>query len=169
MSMKELNGHWKKLVSDPKYLGEADLVGQPEIVATIASVTMEPVRTGTGNKTEDKTVLNFAEDIKPLVLNVTNAKTIQKLSGTPMVEQWAGTRIQIYYDPRIMFGRDQVGGVRVRPFAPKCPKCQVCNKDIRPFGNYKTAEMLAEYTKNKYGKEMCSDCATKKAKKGENA
>lgn len=29
MSLKELSGHWKKLVSDPKFLGAADLEGGP--------------------------------------------------------------------------------------------------------------------------------------------
>lgn len=31
----EVSGHWKKLVSDPKYLGAADLEGMPEIAGTI--------------------------------------------------------------------------------------------------------------------------------------
>lgn len=160
----ELTGHWKKLVSDPKFLGEADLAGQPEIVATISSTTLEKVRNGSG--TSEKTVVNFVENVKPLVLNVTNSKTIAKLAGTPMVEQWVGTRIQLYYDPRVKFAGDMVGGVRVRPFAPTIPKCESCAGEIKAFGQ-KSASDMANYTRKKYGKALCADCATKIAKGAE--
>lgn len=169
----EVHGHWKKLVSDPKYLGAADLEGMPEIAATIAGAAKEMVQNAS-HKVE-KTVLHFQENIKPLVLNATNSKTISKLAGTPMVEGWKGTRIQIYYDPKVKFAGDMVGGVRVRPYPPregigtitsKPVPCENCGTNIKPFGKMST-EQVAAHTKEKYGKALCADCAMEAAKQQE--
>lgn len=171
----EVSGHWKKLVSDPKYLSEADFMKMPEFAATISATTNEKVQNASGKS--DKTVVHFAENIKPMVLNVTNSKSIAKVAKTPLVEKWKGVRIQLYFDPKVKFAGDVVGGVRVRPFAPtssagkvegKQIPCEVCGENIKPFAN-KTTEGMAAYTKEKYGKEMCADCATKAAKADEEA
>lgn len=167
---KEVTGHWKKLVSDPKFLGEADFEKGQEIAATISMTTSDEVTSERGK--EQKTVLNFAENIKPLILNATNSKTIVKLTGQKEVQNWKGARVQIYYDPTIKFGREIVGGVRIRPFAPKAApkptgdpiKCEMCQSDIKPFGKMNT-EQMAEYTAKTYGKKMCADCATQVATK----
>ena len=162
--MNEMSGHWKKLVSDPKFLGEADLIGQPEIIATISRVTKDMVQNGSG-KTE-KTVVYFCENIKPMVLNVTNSKRIAKLAGSPLVEKWEGVVIQIYFDPSVKFAGDTVGGVRVRTFAPSMSKCEVCKRAIKAYGKRSVNDM-ATYTKAKYGKAMCAECATKEAHGGD--
>lgn len=167
---KNLQGHWKKFVADPKFLGAADLEGMEEIAATIHGVSIELVQNGSGKV--EKTVLHFMENVKPMVLNSTNAKTIAKLAGTPMVERWDGVRIQIYYDPKVKFAGACVGGVRVRPYPPRAGiiaadskpiTCEECGNNIKPFGKKSTAE-LAVYTKEKYGKALCGDCATMMAK-----
>lgn len=162
--MNEMSGHWKKLVSDPKFLGEADLIGQPEIIATISKVTKDMVQNGSGKS--EKTVVYFHEDIKPMVLNVTNSKRIAKLAGSPLVEKWTGVRIQIYFDPSVKFAGDTVGGVRVRTFAPAVPRCEVCKGEIKAHGKRSINDM-ATYTKGKYGKAMCAECATKVAHGGD--
>lgn len=165
----EVSGHWKKLVSDPKYLSEADFMAMPEFAVTISATTNEKVQNASGKA--DKTVLHFVENVKPMVLNVINSKAISKVAKTPLVEKWKGVRIQIYFDPKVKFAGDVVGGVRVRPFSPtssagtvdgKPVPCQKCGSNIKPFGKKSTEEMVA-YTKEKYGKAMCSDCATKAA------
>ena len=165
---REVSGHWKKLISDPKFLGESDFESGQEITATITKSTQEEVNND-GRKS-DKIALSFAENIKPMVLNATNSKTIVKLTGKKKVEEWKGTQIQIYYDPSVRFGKEIVGGVRVRPFPPKqkpeekevAIQCEGCGENIKPFGKRNTGQM-ASYTKEKYGKAMCSDCATKVA------
>jgi hypothetical protein len=164
MYMNEMSGHWKKLVSDPKFLGEADLIGQPEIVATISIVTKDMVQNGSGKS--EKTVVYFVENVKPMVLNVTNSKRIAKLAGSPLVEKWTGTRVQIYFDPSVKFAGDTVGGVRVRTFAPTIPRCEVCKAEIKAHGKRSITDM-AIYTKGKYGKAMCAECATKAAQGGD--
>ena len=49
------------------------------------------------------------------------------------------------------------------------PTCEVCGNPIqdgkRTNGEVWKAEDIAEYTKRKYGKSMCSDCAKKESKK----
>lgn len=166
----EVSGHWKKLVSDPKYLSEADFVEMSEFAATISATTNEKVQNASSKV--DKTVVHFDENVKPMVLNVTNSKAITKVAKTPLVEKWKGVRIQLYFDPKVKFAGDTVGGVRVRPFAPtsnigtiggKQIPCEKCGNNIKPFAN-KTTEQLASYTKSKYGLSLCSDCAAEIAK-----
>lgn len=43
------------------------------------------------------------------------------------------------------------------------PSCEDCGLVIEGFGKM-NAEEMANYTKNKYGKALCSECATKAAK-----
>ncbi len=164
----EVSGHWKKLVSDPKYLGAADLEGMKEIAGTIAGMTKEMVQNTSGRV--EKTVLHFEENMKPLVLNATNSKIITKLAGTPMVEGWKGIKIQLYFDPKVKFAGDMVGGVRVRPYPPRAGietvtskpiPCENCGANIKPFGKMST-EQVAAHTKSRYGQALCADCATKR-------
>ena len=164
----EVSGHWKKLVSDPKYLGAADLEGMPEIAGTISGTAKEMVQNASGRV--EKTVLHFEENMKPLVLNATNSKIITKLAGTPMVEGWKGIKIQLYFDPKVKFAGDMVGGVRVRPYPPRAGigrvtskpvPCENCGANIKPFGKMST-EQVATHTKNRYGQALCADCATKR-------
>lgn len=166
---REVSGHWKKLVSDPKYLGEADFKDGQEIAVTISSIT-EDVVTSTEGKS-NKIVVHFKENCKPLVLNVTNSKAIVKVTKKKEVQDWKGHRILLYIDPKVKAFGEIVSAVRVRPYSPPASaskpmgdpiKCELCQADIKPFGKM-TVEQVAAHTKNKYGKALCSDCATKAA------
>lgn len=153
--------HWKKL-TNPDYLGAYALDQGKDIVLTIGYVREEKV-TGADGKKDDCVVCHFSErDVKPMILNTTNMKTITKLFGTPYIEEWAGKRIQIGVERVKAFG-DVVDALRVRRFIPAenkpAPKCQSCGGDIQPRGN-NSAEFLAEYTAKKYGKPLCAKCAT---------
>lgn len=174
MALKELTGHWKKLVSDPKYLSDADFGPGEEKVATIDYTARDMVQNAEGKA--EKVVLHFKENIKPLVLNVTNSKAIAKVTGKQEVQDWKGQRILLYVDPRVKAFGDIVRAVRVRPYAPRASQlppaeatipCSKCGNNIKPFGKMTTAAM-AEYTKKQYGQALCSDCATAAAeeKKG---
>ena len=94
-------------------------------------------------------------------------KTMQKLFGTPYIEEWSGHKMQIFVDPKVKFGREVTGGLRIRNKVPNAtqeqlPKCDECGNDIKPVGNM-TGAQVAAYTKDKYGMALCSTCATKKA------
>ena len=108
--------------------------------------------------------MHFTEGVKPLVLNATNSKTITKLLKTPYIEQWTGRKIQLYVEYGIKAFGDIVDAIRVRPFLPveKELLCADCGNKIEGFGNTK-AEVVAKHTLSKYGRMLCSECATKAA------
>lgn len=107
--------HYRKVFDSP-YLSSADVVGQVHL--TIARVTQEVDKT---KKSKDvfNTVyfqereIRQGEKLKPMILNATNSKMLAKITGTPFIEEWGGTRITVYVDPNVKFGRDTVEGLRV--------------------------------------------------------
>ena len=150
--------HWKKL-TNPDYLGAYALEDGKDVVLTINHVREEVV-TGTGGKKDNCVVCHFAENVKPMILNATNMKTITSLLGTPYIEDWLGKKIQIGVE-KVKYAGDLVDALRVRKFLPavKAFKCESCGKNIMARGNMDAAGM-AKYTKQKYGKALCADCAT---------
>jgi hypothetical protein len=58
-------------------------------------------------------VVHFQEKQKPMILNRTNAKTISKVYGTPLIEDWAGKKIRIYAELVDAFG-EQVEALRIK-------------------------------------------------------
>jgi hypothetical protein len=159
--------HWKKL-QNPDYLGAYALEPGKDLTATIQSVGEEPVA-GTDGKKENCTVVHFVErDIKPMILNVTNAKTISKIYKTPYIEDWHGCKIQLFVAQVKAFG-DVVDALRIRPYKPDVkvlekPVCADCGAEIKRFGKY-DAKYIAERNQQKYGKPLCAECAQKRADK----
>ncbi len=151
--------HWKKL-TNPDYLGAYALQPGEELVLTIKSVSNEVV-TGTDGKKETCSVMRFEENVKPMVLNATNSKTITKLFKTPYIEEWVGKQIQIYAEKVKAFG-EVVDALRIRSFIPVKKEliCEECGQAIQGYGKT-TAETVAKHTLANYGKMLCSVCATK--------
>lgn len=158
--------HWKKVVSDPNYIGEADFQEGEEKIVTIAKVAAkETIMTAEGKS--QKAVVHFAEaGIKPMILNVAKSKSIAKVAGSPYFEDWIGVKIQLYIDNRVKAFGEIVSAVRVRDKKPnvsaKVIHCAECGNPITPLGKM-DAEQLAEYTASKYGKPLCAKCAQKAA------
>jgi ribosomal protein L34E len=164
--------HWKKL-SNPDYIGAYALEPDKDMILTIRNIKNEVVK-GPDGKKEECTVAHFKENVKPMIINATNAKTIEKIYGTPFVEDWLGRKIQIFSDRVKAFG-DYVDALRIRPFIPEqteiSTKCADCGKDIQSFDTGKgvmSPEQMAQYTYRKYGKSICAECA-QKAKEAEEA
>lgn len=154
--------HWKKLIN-PDYLGAYSLDPGKDMVLTIKQVRKEMI-TGADGKKEECIVCYWVEDQKPMILNVTNCKMIAKLFKTPYIERWAGHRIQIGAEVVSAFG-EKVEALRVRKVLPEEAKiaCEECGQFIQPAFNM-SATQLAAYTRKKYGKALCAECA--QAKKG---
>lgn len=152
--------HWKKLIN-PDYLGAYSLDPGKDMILTIKSVKKEMI-TGTGGKQEECTVCHWAENQKPMILNVTNCKTISKMLKTPYIENWAGHRVQIYATTTRM-GGETVECLRIRPEEPEDVRiaCEECGQFITPAFSMSVTQ-LAAYTKKKYGKQLCADCAKEK-------
>ena len=162
--------HWKKAVSDPTYLGEADFQEGEEKVVTIAKVVeKETVQTAEGKN--EMAVVHFAEDVKPMILNVARSKNIEKVVGSPYFEDWPGHSIQLYIEHNIRAFGELVNAVRVRPRKPiarKVEKCADCGNDIQGASG-KSAEYIAKYTKQKFGACLCFACGTKRGAADGNA
>jgi hypothetical protein len=158
--------HWKKL-HNPDYFGAYCLQEGEEITVTIKSVGLEVVM-GTGGKKEECTVAHFSErDVKPLILNVINQKTIQKVYGTPYIEDWTNKKITLYHTNEKAFG-EMMEVVRVRP---KVPNVEKPNFDQKNEGWDKAVEALAKgnttinaiekhYTLSDETKEALTDAAS---------
>ena len=91
-----MNGHWKKQFNYD-YLGSYSLDGKKEVVVTIFGVGTAKV-TGQAGRKEDCFVVHFNEFDKPMILNRTNAKAIEKVAGSGLVEEWVGVGVKAFGD-----------------------------------------------------------------------
>lgn len=157
-----------RMGKNPNYLGSWDLdeLQNREVTLTIEKIVDEAVVAN--GKSENCTVCYWTnKTFKPMILNVTNKKTICKLYKTKETEKLKGKSVIIGIDRVKAFG-DIYDALRIRPRVPQAenavlPKCENCGKDIHSVGSM-TPEQTAKYTKNKYGKSLCSECATAIAK-----
>lgn len=160
---------------DIRQLYEKDFLGQwdctdQDLILTIKGVSQEEVTQPGTNKKSKKVCLSFKETDKKMVLNATNRDIIAKLVKTWDYTKWPGTKIQLYKDPKVRFGTEEVGGLRVRKQLPAALEqvfCDECGQEILPSNNMTPAQ-IAAYTKKRYGKALCPDCA-KKAKEAQDA
>lgn len=109
--------HWKRLIN-PDYIGAYVLQPGQDMTVTIASVSRQMV-VSTGGKKEECTVAKLIGH-KPLILNVTNSKSIAKLYG-PFIEDWAGKKITLYASTAKLAG-ETVECLRIRPVLPDEPQ-----------------------------------------------
>lgn len=160
-----------RMGKNPNYLGSWDLDELPnrEVTLTIEQIKDEEV-VSAGQK-EICTVCHWTDKAyKPMILNVTNKKTICKLYKTKDTEKLKGKSVIIGIEKVKAFG-SIYEALRIRPRIPKAtataelPKCENCNKDIAAQGGM-TPEQVAAYTKAKYGRCLCGACATAEAQKG---
>ena len=158
---------WKKIVSDPNYIGEADFQEGEEKVLTIDRVAVNETVTTAEGKSKKQVVHWKEPGNKPMILNVARSKSIEKVSGSRFIEDWPGVQIQLYIENGIKAFGEVVSAVRVRPFKPRVqqqepvPPCADCGKEITPAMG-KDARWLAGYTTKHYGAPLCAECAQKR-------
>ena len=156
--------HWKKL-DNPDYIGAYAFQPGEEKTLTIKNVRREVV-VGAEGKKEECTVVHFCENEKPLILNATNGKAIQKIAGSGYIEQWEGVRITLKVDAVKAFG-DIVDAVRVsKKKPPQQPRtdvvlCADCHQAISGYGK-QSAQEFAAYTRRCFGVPVCYDCGQKR-------
>lgn len=113
--------HFRKAFHSP-YLSSADIV-EPTVL-TVKRVTLEIDRT---KKTKDlfntahfvEKEIRAGEELKPMILNASNSKTMKGLTGTPFIDDWQNVRITVYVDQNVRFGKETVEGLRISPHAPE--------------------------------------------------
>lgn len=148
--------HWKKL-TNPNYLGSWSFQPGEEKTVTIKEVKQEIVKNQNGS--EECTIAYFDEDVKPLILNKTNAEMIARVWGTPFIEDWKGLKITLKVKKINAFG-EMVDAVRVSNTRPteKTFTCESCGKPV--------SERVTTATKSKLNKILCADCARKEVNNG---
>ena len=159
--------HWKKL-ENPDYLGAYAMQPGQDLTLQIKSVGLEDVYNANSNKKEQCTVAHFYDNnVKPMILNVTNCKTISKIYDTPYIEDWVGKYITVYIAKVKAFG-ETVEALRIRPRVPTIEKifCKDCGKEIIGASG-KTARELADIAKRNCGRELCLSCMKKEKEKQE--
>ena len=118
--MKDNKTHWKKNFNYD-YLGAYSLKEGQESTLTIIDVKKQSV-TSTGGQKEDCTVAYFKEPVngekKPMILNKTNCKIIEKLYKTPYLEEWKGKKVTIYVESNIKAFGDLVDALRIKQIIP---------------------------------------------------
>lgn len=138
--------HWKSLIN-PDYLGAYSLPDGEDMTVTIDFVQTEEI-IGTGGKKEHCTVARMVGQ-KPMILNVTNSKSIAKLYGQ-FIEDWAGKQITLYATTTKLAG-DTVECLRIRPKVKVIERRKLGDKGLARAlqaineGTYTTVRLHEEY------------------------
>lgn len=158
-----LDGDYR-IDNDKPYLHHYDLPKGEDLIVTIAGVTKEKLRMKNGLE-EEKQILNFKENVKPLVLNKkVNPEAISKAVGSPDRAIWRGKKIALYEGDESK--AEDGKAVRIRPYPPKveeliCEECGAVIEDTVIDGKTYKGRVIAENAKTKFGKYLCYECAQK--------
>lgn len=158
------------MTRDSDYLGAEDIDPGTEPVLTIDHIYNAKVTLARGK--EQKDVMTFKEqtvnglkNVRPLIVNATNRKTLRKLFGAVTANSLEGKCIQLYLEHNVRdpSSGDKVDGIRIRPRIPNKPKaepiiCANCGKPIVAVGSY-SAEDVAEINQKRFGKAICAACS----------
>jgi len=99
-----------------RWLQAGDLADGDNIL-TIDTVTMEKLKNPQTQKDEEKPVITFHEDVKPMVCNVTNWKAIEAATGEDDTDNWSGKKVALFAAEVEAFGEIRLA-IRVRGRAP---------------------------------------------------
>lgn len=116
--------HYRRAFDSP-YLSSADIV-EPTVV-TIKCVKLEIDKT---KKTKDyfntayfiEKEIRQGEELKPMILNATNSRTVRKLADSVFIEYWNNIPVTIYVDDKVRFGSSTVEGLRISSERPRMQK-----------------------------------------------
>jgi DNA-directed RNA polymerase subunit RPC12/RpoP len=160
---------------DSEYLGVEDIEPGTEPVLTIKNLYNGMITLARGKERHD--VIAFAEEsvpgsikqVRPLVVNATNRKTLRKLYKSVTAETLVGKKIKLYIDPTVRNPStgEKDGGIRIKDkiptstaTAPTEYKCADCGNVITGIGDY-SAEQVAKMNFSRFGKQICGACSTK--------
>jgi hypothetical protein len=143
--------HWKTQFNY-QWLGAYSLPDGKDIILTIREMKREEV-IGNSGKKELCLIAYFHENAKPMIVNKTNCKVLEKLFKTPMIEEWSNKQIQVGATRVDAFG-DKMDALRIRPFAPKLADDRVTVETGSPVwknildaiaGGYTVATVITKY------------------------
>ena len=158
---------------DSEYMGAEDIEPGTEPVLTIKALYNGLITLARGKERHD--VIEFAEEsvpgminqVRPLVVNSTNRKTLKKLFKSTSADALVGKKVKLYLEHNVRdpSSGDRVDGIRIRPSIPTTERpepiiCADCGKPITPVANY-SAEDIARINRGRYGKAICALCSKK--------
>lgn len=157
---------------DSEYLGAEDIDPGVEPILTIDHIYNARVTLQRGK--EQKDVITFREErvkginnVRPLIVNATNRKTLRKLFKAVDAETLEGKQIQLYLDHNVRDPStgDKVDGIRIKPRIPSAPRneplvCADCGQTVVGVGGY-SAEDVAKINERRYGRILCAACSKK--------
>ena len=163
---------------DSEYLGAEDIDPGVEPILTIAHIYYARVTLRRGK--EQKDVITFVEDrvdgirnVRPLIVNTTNRKTLRKLYKAVDAQTLEGKRIQLYVDHNVRDPStgEKTDGIRIKPRIPTPPRkgpilCADCGQPIQPVANY-SAEDVAAINARRFGAAICAECSKRRAEKAD--
>lgn len=149
---------------ESEYLGAEDIKPGTKPILTIEGIYYGKVTLQRGK--ENKDVMTFLEksvdgicEVRPLIVNSTNRKTLKKIYGAVDAGTLEGKKVELYVDHNV---RDpQTGGttdgIRISAYIPKAESyiCATCGEEITPAGQL-TVRDIAMNTQKKYGKMLCA-------------
>jgi hypothetical protein len=129
--------HYRKVFKSD-HLGVADLEdfieAGSDCVFTITHVHQEWGVKVAGKKI-DANIAYFKEQIKPLVVNAGNSKTLKGMTAnSPFVEDWKNLTVQLYINPDAKLKGEIVGGVRISPIVPQVKK-EISPDNVNQWGH----------------------------------
>ena len=134
--------HWKNY-QNPDYIGAYSFQPKERKIVTI-NTTERKVIKGPNNREDECLVVYFIEDIKPMICNATNSKAISKVVGSPYVEDWPSTKIELYVDSNVKAFGDTVEAVRVKSTAPVIKKPTITEAQKRSAAEKDASRELVE-------------------------
>ena len=99
-------------------------VGEDGTIVTVADVG----KTNVARKDEEpeyRWTMTFWEFAKPMVLNSTNIKLAEKALGSDDTDDWLNKKLILYNDPNVTFGKELVGGIRIKAYRKAGPPREV--------------------------------------------
>ena len=135
----ETKTHWKNNF-DYNYLGSYSLQEGEEKTLTIKEIKKGEVYNTSTKQKEEKMILHFVENEKPMVLNPTNHSRIESLYATPYIEEWINKKIIIVNEKGKWFGKVQ-DALRVKM---QKPTERSFAKEEKQLKDCKTLEGLKE-------------------------
>lgn len=160
---------------ESEYLGAEDIEPGTEPVLTIKAIYNGMITLARGKERHD--VISFVEEkvpgsinqVRPLVVNATNRKTLRKLFKAVTAETLMGKKIRLYLEHNVRDPStgDKVDGIRIRPSIPDgatqaaAPVCEACGNVISGMTGF-TAEQIAATNRQRYGKMLCIECGKKR-------
>lgn len=114
---------------------------------------------------KEKGLAVYFEEVKPLIANSTNLKTLMRLFGgaNEDVTKCYGQKVILYVTTTKVAGQIK-NCIRIKEYSEQ--KCESCGNIIKPYAG-KTVAQLVDIAKRNTGKVLCAECMKKFKDEGE--